>query len=352
MVTDIYADLSLAAIRRGDGDAAIGVDVGGTKTALGLVDAAGLGLLASTVIPTGPERGGAAVLADIRAAAADLAGLAGRQGRRVTGLGLAVPEIVSPAGVITSAAVIPDWNDLPVARLLGRIAPVRVEADVRAAAFAEAVLGAGRGHEYLVYLTVGTGISYCAVYQGRPLAGARGGALNVGTTVLAVLPGACPEPGELILEHVASGSALARRYADRSGRPAAAGAAGVLSAAAGGDPDARAVLAQGAQALGLAIALLVNLLDPEAVITGGGLGSADTPYWADASACARRYLHPHAAGTVLARAALGPDAGVIGAGLVGLQAARPARSQSSGTHSPAEESGKHRPEKEVVQGGS
>lgn len=319
MAAGIFSDLSLAAIERRDGDAAIGVDVGGTKTALGLLDAASLGLLASTVIPTAPERGGAQVLADIRAAAADLAGRAARQGRRVTGLGLAVPEIVSRAGAITSAAVIPDWDDLPVARLLGAIAPVRIEADVRAAAFAEAVLGAGRGRGYLVYLTVGTGISYCVVHEGRPLAGVHGGALNVGTTVLAVLPGGCPEPGELILEHVASGAALARRYAERAGRVPDGGARGVLAAAAAGDPDAAAVLARGAQAVGIAMAMLVNLLDPEALITGGGLGSAATPYWDQAYETARQYTHRHAAGTVLVRAALGPDAGVIGAGLIGLQ---------------------------------
>jgi glucokinase len=313
----MFADLSLAAIERRDGDAAIGIDVGGTKTALGLVDAAGLGLLARTVIPTGRERGGAAVLADVRAAARALADLGGRDGRRVTGVGLVVPEIVSRAGVITSAAVIPQWDELPVAAALGEIAPVRVEADVRASAFAEAVLGAGRPYEYHVFVTVGTGISYSAVYQGRPLAGARGGALNVGTAVLARLPAGSPEPREVVLEEIASGRALAQRYAARGGR--ARGADDVLAAAERGDEIAAGVLSEGAEALGIGIALLVNLLDPEAVIVGGGLGSADTPYWAATRACVRRYLHAHAAGTVLIQGALGADAGVIGAGLVGLQ---------------------------------
>jgi glucokinase len=324
----MFADLSLAAIRRRDGDAAIGIDVGGTKTALGLVDAAGLGLAARTVIPTGRDRGGAAVLADVRAAAASLAVRAGREGRRVTGVGLVVPEIVSPAGVITSSAVIPGWNELPVAAALGEIAPVRVEADVRASAFAEAVLGAGRPYAYHVFVTVGTGISYSAVYRGRPLAGARGGALNVGTTVLARLPAGSPEPREVVLEEIASGRALAQRYAARGGR--ARGADDVLAAAERGDAVAAGVLSEGAEALGIGIALLVNLLDPEAVIVGGGLGSADTPYWAAARDCARRYLHGHAAGTVLIQGALGADAGVIGAGLVGLQPSRDAASADAG----------------------
>jgi predicted NBD/HSP70 family sugar kinase len=80
------------------------------------------------------------------------------------------------------------------------------------------------------------------------------------------------------------------------------------------------VLSEGAEALGIGIALLVNLLDPEAVIVGGGLGSAKTPYWPATRAWARRYLHAHAAGTALIQGELGADAGVIGAGLIGLQA--------------------------------
>jgi len=105
----------------------------------------------------------------------------------------------------------------------------------------------------------------------------------------------------------------------------------VLAAAARGDEIAAAVLAEGARALGVGIALLVNLLDPEAVVVGGGLGSADTAYWPAVVAGTRRYLHAHAAGTVLARGALGPDAGVIGAGLVGLQA-RPAERHTDERH--------------------
>ncbi|HEX3493579.1 MAG TPA: ROK family protein [Streptosporangiaceae bacterium] len=315
----MFSGLSLEAIDRQAGDAAIGIDVGGTKVALGLLDAAELSLLESVVIPTGRDRGGKAVLADIRAAAGQLAGRAANMGRRVSGIGLVVPEIVSVAGEIVSGVVIPQWDELPVAGVLSEIAPVRVEADVRAAAFAETVLGAGQGYDYLVFVTVGTGISYTAVYQGRPIAGSRGGALNIGTTVLARLPEHCAthgEPREIVLERIASGSALVERYVARGGT--AEGAADVLAAARQGDRAAGKVLDEGARTLGLAIALLVNVLDPEAVIVGGGLGSADTPYWQATQDYTRQYLHNFAAGTVLARGALGADAGVIGAGLTGL----------------------------------
>jgi len=315
----MFADLNLADIDRREGDAAIGVDVGGTKTALGLIDAATLTLLATTVIPTAPWRGGDAVLSDVEKQVSKLGGTASQLGRRVTGIGVVVPEIVNLAGEITSSAVIPGWNTSPVASVLSATAPTVVEADVRAAAFAEAGLGAGRGYAYHLFLTVGTGISYCAVGGGRPFAGAHGGALNIGTSVLAVAPPeAGPDGQEVVLEHIASGSALVRRYVERGGN--AQRAEDVLAAARSGDRAAIDVVDSGARALGIGIALLVNLLDPQAVVVGGGLGSADTEYWAAAEQWARHYAHAHASRVVLTRGELGPDAGVIGAGLAGLLA--------------------------------
>ena len=320
----MYSGLNLADIDRRDGDAAIGVDVGGTKTALGLIDAATLTLLETTVIPTGRDRGGEAVLRDVEKHVSRLSGTARQRGRRVAGIGVVVPEIVNLAGQITSSAVIPRWNELPVAWVLSGIAPTVIEADVRAAAFAEAALGAGRDYEYHVFLTLGTGISYCAVAGGRPFAGAHGGALNIGTSVLAVVPPEVGQDGrEVVLEHIASGSALVRRYVERGGT--AQRAEEVLAAARAGDRAAIDVLDTGARALGIGIALLVNLLDPQAVVVGGGLGSADTGYWTAAERWARHYSHAHASSIVLTRGELGPDAGVIGAGLTGLLAGRTLR---------------------------
>jgi len=315
-MTDLLTSLDPAALDRRPGDVAIGVDVGGTKTALGLVDAASLSLLDRLVIATGRERGGEAVLADIAARTTELAA---RAGRPVTGVGVGVPEIVDRSGRITSGAVMPGWVELPVAATLAAAAPASgmpvIESDVRAAALAEATLGSGRGFGYFVFLTVGTGISYCAVVGGRPVAGHRGGALNVGTSVLA--------DGVPTLQDMASGAALARRYAERAGADPVAGARDVLAAAydkRGADTVAAQVAAEGAKALGIGIALLVNLLDPEAVVLGGGLGSADTPYIDQARDWAAHYAHRFAAGTPMLRGALGADAGVIGAGLAGLLA--------------------------------
>lgn len=314
----MFADLTAARIDRGGGHAAIGVDVGGTKVAVGLLDAASLALLDRTEIPTRRERGGVAVLRDTAAEVAGLAGRAARAGRQVVGLGVAVPEIVDLSGRITSSEVIPGWNELPVGDVLGAAGPARIEADVRAAAFAEAVLGAGRW-AYHVYLTIGTGISYCAVYQGRPVAGAHGGALNIGTSVLADLPGNGSGRERVVLEDLASGTALVRRYV--AGGGSARRAEEVFAAARDGDPAAATLVDDAARTLGTGIALLVNVLDPEAVVIGGGLGSADSAYWSSAVTWARQYMYSDIARAIPIRhAELGADAGVIGAALVGLLA--------------------------------
>jgi glucokinase len=297
------------------GDAAIGVDVGGTKTAIGLIDAATLTLVARTVIPTGRERGGEAVLHDIEDQVRSLDGHARALGKRVAGVGVVVPENVSVAGRITSSAVMPGWDKLPVTERLGTLAPAVIDSDVRAAALAEARLGAGRDYGFHVFLTISTGISYCAVFGGRPFAGAHGGALHLGTSILALLP----DGTEVQLERLASGSALVQRY--RASGGAATRAEEVLAAAAAGDEAAGDVVDSGARALGMGMALLLNMLDPEAVITGGGLGSADTEYWSRARQWARHYAHDHAKPTPVIRGRLGPDAGVIGAAITGLLAA-------------------------------
>ncbi|MGH3217468.1 MAG: ROK family protein [Streptosporangiaceae bacterium] len=312
------SQLTAAGIGRHNGDAAIGVDVGGTKTAIGILDAATLSLLSSATIPTRRTDGGTAVLRDIGAQIGVMTGRAARLSRHVRGVGLAVPEIVDPEGRITSGTVIPQWDQLAVIELLAAPAPVRIESDVRAAALAEAVLGAGQGLSYFIYMTVGTGISYCLVRDGTPVTGIRGGALNIGTSVLADLPDSDHRvPAELVLEETASGAALVRSYV--AGGGTATRAQEVLAAARDGVELATSIVQAGARALGTAIALLVNLLDPEAVIVGGGLGSAETDYWTSAVTWARRRVYSDAARSLPIRhAQLGAAAGVIGAGIVGL----------------------------------
>jgi predicted NBD/HSP70 family sugar kinase len=295
---------------------AIGIDVGGTKIAAALVTFPEAIIRFSRVIPTNPQRDGSRVLDDVVRLAADLMAEAQGEGAKVDGIGLGLCELVSPAGNILSANCI-EWMDLPVMDRLSALAPFTLEADVRAAARAEALFGAGLGLRQFLYVTVGTGIASCLVIDGEPFTGARGA---TGTMASAPWSRTCEECGHFsqsTLEQFAAGSGLVHRLNQL--RPGSVRTGhDVLAAATAGDSEALAVVRTGAEALGSTVALLVNVLDSEAVIIGGGLGLSDGPYWDALIISTRRHIWSEVNREIpIVRAATGPDAGVIGAAVGG-----------------------------------
>ena len=291
---------------------AIGVDVGGTKIAAGVVTFPDARVHLRQEIPTCPQRGGEAVLADVERLAADLKGQAQVAGFQPAAMGVGLCEIVRTDGAIASSNAV-DWCNLPVRQRLGRIAPARIEADVRAAACAEAAFGAGRNARVLLYVTIGTGIASCLVIDGRPFTGARGAA---GTLASGPLPGLTTKnAGELPgLEAFASGPALVMRYNLLGG--AAVSGREVLEAARCRDARAMEVAQSAGAAVGAVIGSTVNLLDPELVVLGGGLGLADGLYRDALEAAMRRHIWwPGHRDLPLVSAALGADSAIIGAAL-------------------------------------
>jgi glucokinase len=261
----------------------VGIDAGGTKLAVAVVDLSDGRILERREAPTGRHRGGDAVLADCAVLARAVAG-----GRPIGAIGIGVPELVSPDGQITSA-VNWDWRDGRWQSVLGSIAPLHVESDVRAAAYAEGRLGAGRDMSSFLYVTIGTGVSHTLVIGGSPWRGARGNAITSGAPPV---------------EEVASGLALAAR----AGK---ARAADVLAS-----PADEPIVEAAAGALGLELARLVNALDPEGIVIGGGLGLAPG-FRQRIVARMRPEIYANSArDLVVLPAGLGLQAGVIGAALV------------------------------------
>ena len=242
-------------------------------------------------------------------------------GTEVSGIGIGVPELVSPTGRVTSETVV-RWTEVTVVRALAAVAPVRVDADVRCAAVAEASLGAGVGRDSFLYVSVGTGISACFVLDGTPWPGARGNAIVLGSGIGI---GYTEEFGELSLlpvEQVASGPALARRYGRARGHDLTR-AEEVLERAERGDAAARDTIRVGARVLGARIAEVVNLLDPDSVIVGGGLGSAAGPYWDTMHATVRSLIWADRTRHLpVEQAQLAASSGMIGAALLGRAAGR------------------------------
>jgi glucokinase len=261
---------------------ALGVDVGGTKIAAARVDVERGAVVSSRRRPTGAERGSDAVLADCRALVEEL-----REG--AVAVGLAVCELVDPSGRVRSAETV-DWRDTDLFATFDW-----VESDVRAAALAEARFGAGRDEPDFLYVSVGSGISHCLMVDGRPRLGVRGSAIGTGAP---------------LVEAWSGGLALARRTGHLNAEDAL------------GDPSVGEIVEDGARRLGLALAALVNALDPGAVIIGGGLGLHDAYRECVELALRAEIYDPDARDLPVLPAGLRADAPVIGAALAAAARAR------------------------------
>ena len=291
---------------------AIGLDVGGTKIAAGLVAHPAGAVLARRTVATLPGRGGEAVLGDTLALTEELIAEAGKLKLELLGIGVGVPELVDPEGNITSAHRLA-WQGDGVQAAFSRLAPAVVESDVRAGALAEAMFGAGRAYRLFVYVTVGTGISSTLVQDGRPFAGARGNALIMASSPFTMECSSCGTALNPILEEFASGPALVARY-NRHGSLTVERGEEVTAAAEEGDDAAVKVVRSAGEALGNSVGFLVNVMDPEAIVVGGGLGTADGLYWDSFVASTRAHIWAeNSRGLPILPAAMGADSGMIGA---------------------------------------
>jgi glucokinase len=285
----------------------IGIDVGGTKTALCVADFPEGRIVERRLLDTSLDPADAAPFLDrVVAAAAGLHDAAAAGGVRCSAIGLSVCELVDLSGDIASTHRL-RWRDLPVRTKLRALLPAVVESDVRAAALAEARFGGGRDYRQFLYGNIGTGVSSAWVCDGRPHAGARGNALVLASSPVSFTCPHCGKDGAYVPEDVAGGGGLARALGAASARD-------VLTAAEQGDAAAKRAIAAATRALGVNLGLAVNILDPEAVVIGGGLGRAGGLYWDGLVASTRAHIWSEATRDLPIRpAALGDDSGLLGA---------------------------------------
>lgn len=293
-------------------DTVVGVDVGGTKILAGIV--ARDGSIGRTVeVPT-PDGPGEAVLTEVDAIVGDLL----RDGPAAVGIG--VPMNLDPhTGIAFRATNLPLQNVDVAGRVRDRFGiPVGIENDANAMALAEWRLGAGRGTSTLVAFTLGTGVGGGIVLDGRLY---RGWA-ELGHLVVDAdgepCQGSCHGRGHL--EAVASGLA-----ADRAARALygpGADAHLLVERARAGEAAAVAAVGRIGHFLGIAIGSLANVFDPEIFVVGGGFGAAaDELLLGSARETARREaISPADERLRVVVAALGDDAGLVGAALVAFEA--------------------------------
>ena len=294
----------------------IGVDVGGTKALAGVVSRDGtVGRRRELDTPTSSEADLLEALEELVEAVLD---------DDVHALGFGLPSTIDQrTGEAVESVNIP-LSGVPFReRFAERFSlPVGIDNDANAAAIAEWHVGAGRGTQHMVMLTLGTGVGGGLILDGRPYRGAVGAAAELGHVVVEFdgrpCPGNCTGRGHI--EAYATGGAASRDAAAAFGQGADSHV--LIERAAGGDPAALELLDGIARRLGATMGSLVNIFNPEAIVVGGGWGEAADEYLLEP---AREVMRREARspGRELVRvvpAELGTDAGLVGAGFVAFEA--------------------------------
>lgn len=286
----------------------VGIDIGGTKMAAGVVDDAG-DIVARLQIPTPTAHGDELLAAIVETA------LGFSRTHDVAAIGIGVAGLVDERGVSVRTASHLSLRNEPlrdeVAAALGL--PVVVDNDANAGGWAEWRFGAAAGHSDALFVAVGTGVGGALIVGDKLRRGAHGAAGEIGHVIVERDGRSCPCGSRGCWEQYASGRAFMRLARD-AGFEATHGSE-VTAAAEAGDRDAIKVFDEIGTWLGIGIAGLVAVLDPAVVVVGGGLSAAGDLLLAPTRLAFEDYLtaREHRPEPSLVPAALGPDAGLIGA---------------------------------------
>lgn len=310
----------------------IGIDIGGTKVAGGLVTQKGR-LIKAAVVPTRAKEGIETSFGQVRCLIERLIRQAGGK-HNILGIGLCCPGAIDPKSRrVINAPNLPGWEDLRIGEEIERSfgLAARVENDANAAGLAEALFGAGAGYRYVFYVTVSTGIGTGIVIDRKVYHGAQGVAGEGGhVSIDCKSPYRCSCGARGCIEALAAGPAMARRARvhleqehEMSSllRTMTQGQLRLITpkmieeAARRGDEIAQYVVDETGFYLGVWLGGMINVLDPDAIIIGGGVAHIGKPLFDKIRLAIQRYtLNPSMAAKVpLLPAKLRQNVGVYGA---------------------------------------
>ena len=310
----------------------LGIDIGGTKIAGGLVTAKGR-LTKHLVVPTHGEKGRDFSLGQVYRLIERLIRLAGGPAN-IRGIGICCPGPLNPkTGIVLNPPNLPGWRHVPLARLIkGRFGlPAAVENDANAAGLAETLFGAAVRYRDIFYVTVSTGIGTGIIIDKKIYHGKNGVAGEGGhVTIDYRSPYLCGCGSRGCIEALASGPSLARRARVLLEQEHAVPSAlrtltrgdlrlitpkMIADAARSGDAVARAILDETGFVLGAWLGGIVSLLDPEAIVIGGGVSQIGKPLFDKIRATVPRYTINRAfvAALPILPAKLQSNVGVYGA---------------------------------------
>lgn len=309
----------------------LGVDVGGTKVAAGLVTSRGEIVSKVRMPMTSHEDSAAGLRAVEKAIDAAFAAEPARKAS-VAGIGIVSPGPVDPAqGIVVNPGNLPCWRNYPLVAEIkkSRGLPTILDNDANAAALAEVQWGAAAGYSSVLYVTIGTGIGTGIVLNGSIYHGRTGAAGEGGHVSIDYHGPLCPCGKRGCIEVLAAGPAVARRARERlgasgveartlltlaGGDPAAVTGEIVAKAWRDGDPLATAILEETADLLAIWLGNMIDLFDPDVIVVGGGMSEViagwferirqQIPKWS---------VNSRSAEIPFVRAQYGEHSGIVGA---------------------------------------
>lgn len=239
-------------------------------------------------------------------------------GPRPSAVGIGIPGFIRMDDArIYRSPNFPGWRNVPIRDLLESKlnCPVQVENDANAAAFGESWVGCGKGLQSLLYLGLGTGVGGGIVLDRGVWHGREGMAGELGHITVDPNGPICGCGNQGCLESYASATAVVRSYIEKTGRARTdLTARDVAFKARRGNQKARAVFVELGRALGIAIADLLNIFDPERIAIGGGVAEAWSLFHKPMmDEIGRRVIRPVRLGEKIMRGILKNEAGIIGA---------------------------------------
>ena len=311
----------------------IGIDVGGTGVQVGVVDRKGH-ILAKDSFPTGVGRPYQDIIKDMADCTRSAAAKAGIDLAEVQSVGVGIPGIADAKTGRVIFCTNLGWRDIPLREVFQQYVdkPVLIDNDATVAGLAESVAGVSAGTDSSVFITLGTGVGGGIVIHGKVWSGYHGVGSEIGHMILELDGEPCTCGNRGCLERYCSATAIIRMAKEQvaahpdsviltlaGGDPEKINAKMVFDAAREGDPAGRKVFRRYVCYLSQAIASIMQFLDPEVIVLGGGVSKAGDFLLDAVRQEVPKYLlfktMPYAR---IELARLGPDAGIIGAAMLGL----------------------------------
>lgn len=303
----------------------VGVDLGGTNLRCAVVDDSHK-VLSRCQCETRAVEGADAVIGRMASGIVQAVTEASLTPADIAGAGVGIPGPINQrTGVVFSATNMPGWDNVPLARILTERTGIRsfLENDANCAGWGEFMAGAGRDCANMVMVTLGTGIGGAIIIDGKLIIGRDGTAGELGHLCVQDKGRICGCGARGCVEAYASASSVARRFVDvlKDGWKSPLAAKGdavtsqdIFAAAASGDPVAMHIVEETGYYLGVLCASLAEVLNPElCVVSGGMIEAGEELFAAIRKACRERNRHPAPKTMEILPAALGGNAGLVGA---------------------------------------